>query len=131
MLNLNIKKMNRVLITTIPFAINDKKPLDMFDAAGIEYVINPLGKKPNEEELAEMIQGFDAVVAGTEPYTEYVLKKADRLKMIARVGVGVDSVPLNICRERNIKVSYTPDAVVDAVAELTVSFVFLSFRKLV
>ena len=28
--------------------------------------------------------------------------------MIARVGIGLDGVPFELCRERGIRVSYTP-----------------------
>ena len=48
----------RVLITTVPFGDVDPRPLELLDAAGIAYVINPLGRRLNEHELAEMIGGY-------------------------------------------------------------------------
>ena len=48
------------------------------------------------------------------------LAGASRLKVIARVGIGLDSVDLAACRETDITVTYTPDAPSQAVAELTV-----------
>ena len=50
------------------------------------------------------------------------------LKMIARVGIGLDGVPLHECRKRGIRVSWTPDAVTRAVAELTVGQMLSSSR---
>ena len=35
----------KVLITTIPFGDKNKLPLEMLDTCGIEYSINPLGRK--------------------------------------------------------------------------------------
>jgi len=37
----------KVLITTVPFAVNDKSPLDLLDKNNISYLINPLNKKTN------------------------------------------------------------------------------------
>ena len=51
-----------------------------------------------------------------------------RMKEIARVGIGLDGVPLQKCRKRGIRVSWTPDAVTRAVAELTVGQMLSSSR---
>lgn len=47
--------MPRALITTIPFGERDTTPLHLLRGAGIEYTINPLGRKVTEKELAELI----------------------------------------------------------------------------
>jgi D-3-phosphoglycerate dehydrogenase len=120
--------MPRVLITTVPFGDTNRLPLEQLQGAGIEYVINPIGRKLKEHELADMIGGFDAVVAGTEPITDTVMARGDRLKLISRVGIGLDSVDLNAARARGIKVSYTPDAPAPAVAELTVGLMLSLLR---
>ena len=80
--------MKRVLITTVPFAETNKLPIELLDAAGIEYVINPLNKKLTADELEAMVGEFDAVIAGTELISKSVLENAPRLKIISRVGVG-------------------------------------------
>ncbi len=110
----------RVLITTIPFADKDAQPLHILEQAGAEVIINPLGRKLTEADLAEIIVDVDILIAGTEPITEAVLERAAQLKLIARVGIGLDSVDLHAARERGITVSYTPDAPSPAVAELTI-----------
>jgi len=46
--------MRKVLVTTVPFGDRVRLPLDLLEAAGVEYVINPLGRKLKEDELAEM-----------------------------------------------------------------------------
>ena len=106
--------MLKALITTVPFADKDRLPLD---------------RKLTENELAEMVTDYDVIIAGTEPITNKVMSAASNLKLISRVGVGLDSINLLAARERGIKVSYTPDSPAPAVAELTlglaVSFVAL------
>jgi D-3-phosphoglycerate dehydrogenase len=120
----------RVLITTVPFGEIDRKPLDLLEANDIEYVINPIGRKLKEPELAELIQGFGVVIAGTEPNTAKVIANGAHLRLISRVGIGLDSVDLHAARERGILVSYTPDAPAPAVAELTVGMMLSLLRNI-
>lgn len=119
----------KVLITTVPFGDKNRLPLDLLDDAGIEAVINPLNKKLTEQELADMVTDFDAIIAGTEPITDHVMSRASNLKMISRVGIGLDSVDLLAAERRGIKVSYTPDAPAPAVAELTIGLMITLLRS--
>ena len=99
--------MSKVLITTVPFGDKNRLPIEQLEAAGIEYLINPVGRKLKEEELAEMVSDFDALIAGTEPITDKVMGAASKLKLISRVGIGLDSVELLAAKRRGIKVSYS------------------------
>lgn len=110
----------KALITTVPFGDKNKLPLELLEGAGIEFLINPLNKKLTEQELGELATDVDVIIAGTEPITEYVMDRAPKLRMISRVGIGLDSVDLLAARSRGVKVSYTPDAPSPAVAELTI-----------
>jgi D-3-phosphoglycerate dehydrogenase len=110
----------KVFVSTIPFAEKDTRPLDMLEQAGAEVVVNPLGRKLKEADLLEIIFDFDILIAGTEPITAQVMERATRLKLISRVGIGLDSVDLLAARQRGIEVCYTPDAPSAAVAELTI-----------
>ena len=121
--------MARVLITTVPFGVRDRLPLEMLERDGIEYLINPLNKKLNEDQLAELIPDFEVLIAGTEPITEKVLARASKLRLISRVGIGLDSVDLTTARRRGIRVSYTPDAPAPAVAELTLGLMLTLLRS--
>ncbi len=122
--------MSKVLITTVPFGKKNRLPLEMLEEANIEYLINPLNKKLTEDELAELVGDFDAIIAGTEPITAKVINRASNLKMISRVGVGLDSVDLLTAEERGITVSYTPDAPAPAVAELTLGLMLSLLRSI-
>lgn len=109
----------RVLITTVPFGKIDPAPLRQLAENGIEADINPLGRRLTGDEAAEMIRGYEVVIAGTEPLTESALEAARGLRLIARVGIGLDNVPLAAARRLGISVTYTPDAPAAAVADLT------------
>ncbi len=75
-----------------------------------------------------MVGDFDALIAGTEPITKTVMARANRLKLISRVGIGLDSVDLLEAERRGIRVSYTPDAPAPAVAELTIALMLSLLR---
>jgi D-3-phosphoglycerate dehydrogenase len=120
--------MKKVLITTVPFGDKNRIPLEMLEQAGIEYLVNPLGRKLDEKELASMVSDFDVIIAGTEQITDNVMANGKNLKLISRVGIGLDNVDLRAAERRGIKVSYTPDAPAPAVAELTVGLMLTLLR---
>ena len=121
--------MAKALITTVPFGEGNRVPLDLLENAGIEYLINPYNKKLTEDQLSELVGDFDVLIAGTEPITDRVMGQASKLKLISRVGIGLDSVDLTAAKRRGIKVSYTPDAPAPAVAELTLCMILTLLRS--
>jgi D-3-phosphoglycerate dehydrogenase len=121
--------MPKTLITTVPFSDKSRLPIKLLDQANIDFQINPLNKKLTEDELSEMVTDFDVIIAGTEPITAKVMDSASNLKMISRVGIGLDSVDLLAAKRRGIRVSYTPDAPAPAVAELTVGMMLTLLRS--
>jgi len=120
--------MPRALISAVPFGEVDPSSLGLLDAAGVSYDLNPLGRRLTGEELASLINGYDVLIAGTEPITGRAIESADRLRLISRVGVGLDSVDLSAARRRGIPVAYTPEAPADAVAELTIGMALSLLR---
>ena len=121
--------MAKALITSVPFAAQNRLPLELLRNAGIEYLINPYNKKLTEDELAELVTDFDTIIAGTEPITDKVMARASKLSHISRIGIGLDGVDLVAARRRGIKVSYTPDAPAPAVAELTLCMMLTLLRS--
>lgn len=111
----------KVLLATWPFGATGRKPLDLLEETGWKLVFNPHRRRLKLDEVGDLLKNIDAVIAGTEPYTAETLCNADRLKVISRVGIGLDSVDLQYCRDHQIGVTYTPDAPSAAVAELTVA----------
>lgn len=120
----------RVLITTVPFGEDVRRPLELLEAEGCDYVLNPHGRQLSAEELAALVGDVDVLIAGTEPITAAVMDHAPRLRLISRVGIGLDSVDLVAARQREILVSYTPDAPAPAVAELTMGLILSLLRSL-
>ena len=120
----------RTLITTVPFGEIDRAPRELLSEAGVDFDVNPTGRRLTENELTDLVAEYDVLVAGTEPISRLVLDNAPRLKLISRVGIGLDSVDLLEARKRNVSVSYTPDAPSPAVAELTIGLMLTLLRKI-
>lgn len=119
----------KIMVTTHPYGSVNSLPLEMLESYNVFY--NDVGRKYKTEELIERLKNFqpDILIAGTEKYTKEILDIVPNLKMISRVGIGLDSVPLDECRKRGIVVSYTPDAPSNAVAELTICQILNMLRK--
>ncbi|MEC7424182.1 MAG: NAD(P)-dependent oxidoreductase, partial [SAR324 cluster bacterium] len=116
-----------LFISTSPFGVSDPTILEPLKQSGFSWSSNNSGRKLKPEELLEAAKNCKALVAGTENLLPLIEINPD-LKMIARVGIGLDGVPLHECRKRGIRVSWTPDAVTRAVAELTVGQMLSSSR---
>jgi D-3-phosphoglycerate dehydrogenase len=85
----------------------------------------------NEEGILASIRDCDAIIARGSKITGNILKAAPRLKVIARHGVGYDSVDLQTANELKIPVVYTPAANTESVAELAMGFMICLGRKIV
>ena len=121
----------RVLVTTHPFGEIDRDPIELLEKQGIPFTLNPVKRRLREQELAELIGPYEALIAGTDPITEAVLGRSENLRLIARVGIGLDSVALAAARSRGIAVTYTPSAPSPAVAELAVAQMLALLRRTV
>lgn len=106
-----------IFISTTPFGEADPAPQRALEQSGFSFRHNPLGRKLTPAEVAEQAADARVLIAGTENLAP-LLERNPGLRMISRVGIGLDSVPLAECKRRGIRVSWTPDAVTPAVAEL-------------
>lgn len=113
--------MPKVLITPVYLYQAEGPYRDLLRAGGFEVVYPPEGLSLKEPPtLIEQLDGIDAVIASVEPYTREVLA-ASNLKVVARNGVGYDSVDMTAATELGIAVTCTPGANKGAVAEHAVA----------
>ena len=119
-----------VAISTSSFAAYSDEPLDKLRDAGFQLRLNPHGRKLTAEEAQQHIDGAVGLLAGTEPLSREVLAAAAGLRVISRVGAGVDNVDRDAARYLGIDVKATPEAHVDAVAELTVAGLLAALRRI-
>lgn len=123
--------MKKILITTSSFNLNNFSDYEYLNSNGFEIILNPYGKKMTENQILDLMdQNVVAMIAGTEPLTSSVLKKASSLKIIVRCGIGMDNVDLSTAKDNNVIVVNTPDAPTRAVAELTIGHLLSLLRKI-
>ena len=106
----------------------DPEALKTIEEAGIEVVDRP---SITPEELEEAIPEFECmVVRSRTKVRENVIDKADNLKAIVRAGVGLDNIDVEYAESKGIEVLNTPSASTQAVAELTIGYLFALARRI-
>lgn len=98
--------------------------------AGIEVDVNPKGKALTEAELLAAIEGYDAIIVGTDPLTAAVIKKGKNLKIIAKNGVGYDNIDLQAATQQGVYVTITPGTVEKTVADSTFALMLALARNI-
>ena len=78
----------------------------------------------------EAIKDVDGILARKIYIGGEEMDHAPRLKIIARHGVGLDSVDLKAATQRGILVTYTPGANKESVAELAIAFLLNLARRI-
>ena len=83
------------------------------------------------EELLEVINNYDAVIVrGRTKITEEVLDAAPNLKVVGRMGVGVDNIDLQAAKAHGVSVVNCPVATTVSVAELTIGLMLSLIRHI-
>jgi len=97
--------------------------------AEVTYMSGPINEATMLAQLAAA--DFNAILLrGSPPLTKKVLDAAKHLKIIAKHGVGVDSVDIDAATARGIVVVTAGDANADAVAEQSIMFMLALAREL-
>lgn len=118
------------LITTPTFARHSSDPWTLLADGGAGPVRPYDDRALPHAELLERITGADALIAGMDPVTAEVMDAAPRLKVIAKHGVGTDTIDVAAARERGIPVVFAPGSNSRAVAEFTFGLVLDAARRI-
>ena len=121
--------MSRVLVTT-----DYLHPGDEVDALlrnhGHQVSYRPAVVPRDAEEALALFDGIDGAIVASEPVTAEMLDRATDLAVLARSGVGYDSIDVTAAVARGIRVCNTPGVNHDAVAELTIALMLMAARRL-
>ncbi|RLI09801.1 D-glycerate dehydrogenase [Candidatus Bathyarchaeota archaeon] len=85
---------------------------------------------PSDAGYIDALGESDAVIVGTGRVDGAFLARAPRLKIVARFGVGYDSVDVEACTARGVYVTHTPGVLSGAVADLTWALILSLIRKI-
>ena len=122
--------MTNILITTLPFGKFDKTSINLLKKNNINYYFNPKNKKFSRNQLLKIIHKFDGIICGTDKIDRSFLKKAKRLKIVSRTGVGLNNLDLELLRKCKIKVTYTPESTTQTVAEYVIGLMIYLLRNI-
>lgn len=85
----------------------------------------------DSEGLIKEIDNYDILIINSKIYIgEEVLNRAKKLKIIGRVGSGLDIVDLEACEKRKIEVVNSPEGNANAVAEHTLGMILSSMNNM-
>lgn len=98
----------------------------------LDHELTNYDNKPeNDEEIIKRIQNSDILILSNLPISENVINQCANLKMISVAFAGVDHIPMNLCRKKNITVSNAAGYSNHAVAELTIGSAISLYRKII
>lgn len=90
-----------------------------------------VGSAHDIETMKKEVADCDAILARTASFTAEVLEAGKKLKVISRHGVGYDNIDVKRAKELGIRVTYTPEANANTVAEMAIGFIISLARNLV
>lgn len=116
----------RILIAISPFLS------DLSSWSNCEFVLNPWGRNPTEEELEiELVQGnYDGLIIGTRNVRNSIAEKCPTLKVISRVGVGYNNIDVEHFKKYGVVTAYTPSGPTASTAEMAVAMMMAGTRRL-
>ena len=107
----------------------EKKVLEKFGELG--QITNISDSKTKNEELINHIVDTDIVVIrSSTKINKDILENANKLKIIARCGVGVDNIDIQEATNKKIYVTNSPNANIISVAELTIGLIISAARNI-
>lgn len=120
----------KVLVTPTSYGKFDPSLKDKLQSLVGEVEFNDTGKPLSSADLAQRLPGCDGLIAGLDEIDAAALESADKLKVIARYGVGISNVDLSAAEKRGIVVTNTPGANSASVAELTLGLILNLMRPM-
>jgi len=103
---------------------------ETFARAGVELLIPDVsGQQLGEAELLPLVSDIDGIIAGDDHITRRVLEAAPKLKVVAKWGVGTDSIDVTAAEEHGVAVRNTPGMFGDEQADYALGFILLLARR--
>lgn len=97
-----------------------------------DVTIGPVGHRPEDDRqwVLDHIADFDGVIVAKMVFDKEMIDAAKNLKMISTYGVGFDHVDTEYAKEKGIIVSNCPKSVLRPTAELALTMILASARRL-
>ncbi|UUI04243.1 C-terminal binding protein [Oceanobacillus jeddahense] len=82
-----------------------------------------------EEDVIEVAKGVDAIINQYAPISRNVIEKLSNCKVVARYGVGVNTIDIDAAAEKNITVCNVTDYCLDEVSDHAITLLLSLARK--
>lgn len=99
------------------------------EALATRYTVHKLHEAADKEALLAKVKDTVRGIAGGNVNGE-LMDKLPKLEIIANFGVGYDTIDTSAARQRNIRVTNTPNVLNDAMAEITIGLMISLARRL-
>lgn len=119
--------MTRVAIPSISFCQTEILRSEVL-ARYPDTRFNEEARRMSDDELVAFLSGRDAAIMGLENLTAEMLDHLPELKVIARMGVGLDNVDPALLRDRGIRIGWKGGTNRQSVAELMIAFSVCALR---
>jgi phosphoglycerate dehydrogenase-like enzyme len=121
----------RVVVTWPGFRPDDPNTGGLLLEAGCKIDLAPKLGARTPEELSELVRDADATIASTDPFDASVFAAAPRLRVVARTGVGTDSIDIDAATEAGVLIATTPGANEETVADHALALILSAIRRVV
>lgn len=101
-----------------------------FEPLNLELIFYD-SRPANDTEIINRAQNAHVIILSNLPLSESVINECENLKMISVAFAGVDHIPMDLCRKKNIVVSNAAGYSNHAVAELTIGSAISLYRKII
>jgi phosphoglycerate dehydrogenase-like enzyme len=108
----------------------DPKGLELLGVSGLPYLYEPSLWKEYERLLREVEGATALIIRNRIRVDEALLRRAPRLRVVGRLGSGLDNVDLKALRARGISLVHAPGANATGVAEYVLAALFHLARNL-
>ena len=101
---------------------------EILEKNGLQITYEP---EITPEQIEEKIGNFEVVIVRSRTkITKDMIEKADKCKIIARVGVGLDNIDQVAAKEKNIRVINAVEGAMNAVGELVIGLMLSLAREI-
>ena len=122
----------RALVGSKSFGQAFPEHLTQLEALGFEVIPNGFGGRAyRADELVTALEGVQVIITGTDALTADVIAQAHSLRLIAKHGVGLETIDLDAARAKGVVVTSTPGAIHESVADLTLALLLAVARNIV
>jgi D-3-phosphoglycerate dehydrogenase len=119
------------LVTWPGFDPDDRQTGEQLRRGGLTVRLAPKSGERMPQEMPRLLEGAVAAIVSTDPFDRAVFAAAPDLQVIARVGVGIDSIDMEAATDAGVVVTTTPGANKQTCADHAVALILAAIRRVV